>query len=112
MANHIFRFTTLLAGVLIAASFTSAKAQSGDERYYLYQASGITTPQREKQLTELLRGFDGDMVVSLDVPTQRLKLVTTSQLSETEVIAVAGQVGVALVRIPMHTIGTVAPSMK
>lgn len=112
MANHIFRFSALLASVCIAASLSGVHAQGGEERYYLYQASGISTPQREKELTELLRGFDGEMVVSLDAPTQRLKLVTTMPLNETEVISLAGQVGVDLVRIPLHGTDTTAPVKK
>lgn len=103
MAHSTARSTSLLIAALVSACIGICRAQeTSGERYYLYQAEGITTPQREKQLTELLRGFDGEMVVSLDQPTQRLKLLTTVVLDETELIATAGQVGVSLVRIPFR----------
>lgn len=98
------RSTSLVLAALISACIGICRAQGdGGERYYLYQTAGIASPQHEKQLSELLHGFDSEMVVSLDEPTQRLKLVTTVVLNETEVIAVAGQVGVSLVRIPFRT---------
>ncbi|MFZ1685887.1 MAG: hypothetical protein WAU70_00580 [Flavobacteriales bacterium] len=94
----------LIVAFLVSACLGICRAQDdGGERYYLYQAGGISTPQREKELTEVLRGFDGEMVVSLDQPTQRLKLVTTVILVENDVIAMAAQVGVSLVRIPPHS---------
>ena len=97
-----------LAGLCLAVLFSICvgicNAQEvGGARSYLFQATGISTTQRAKQLTELLRGFDGEMVVSLDQPTQRLKLVTTEVLDENGLITMAGQVGVTLVRIPIRT---------
>lgn len=100
MAPSSHRLASLIAALLLSTCIGFCKAQeTGGERYYFFQASGISSPQREKQLTEILRGFDGEMVVSLDQPTQRLKLLTTVVLNDQEVIAMAGQLGVTLVRI-------------
>lgn len=103
MALSNSRSTSLIIAALLSACIGICRAQGEiGERYYLYQATGITTPQREKQLTELLRGFDGEMIVSLDPPTQRLKLLTTVVLDENEMIAMAAQVGISLVRISLR----------
>ncbi len=103
MARSTHRLTGLTVALVLSTCLCICSAQEvGGERYYLFQTTGISTPQREKQLTELLRGFDGEMVVSIDRPTQRLKLLTTVVLDGAELITMAGQIGVSLVAIPFR----------
>lgn len=94
------RFKTLLFGTLTATFFLLAparsEAQETGERYHFFRSQGISSPAKQKELTELLRGFDPEMVVSLDEPTQMLKLLTTVHLDVGEVRNICALIGVQL----------------
>lgn len=94
------RFKTLLFGALTATLVllapASSEAQETGERYHFFRSQGISSPAKQKELTELLRGFDPEMVVSLDEPTQMLKLLTTVHLDIAEVRNLCALIGVQL----------------
>lgn len=83
------RFRNIMLGaitvVLGLVASGELHAQDTSERRHIFRSHGINSPAKQKQLTELLRGFDPQMVVSLDEPTQLLKLLTTVELDLSEV---------------------------
>lgn len=96
MPRFKFILFSMLTAALVLLGPARSMAQDTGEHYHFFRAQGIDTPAKQKHLTELLRGFDPEMVVSLDEPTKTLKLLTTADLNITEVRNLCTLIGVHL----------------
>ncbi|QQR87350.1 MAG: hypothetical protein IPJ76_03760 [Flavobacteriales bacterium] len=91
--NLLLGTITVVLGLIVSGT---VNAQDTSERRHAFRCSGINSPAKQKQLTELLRGFDPEMVVSVDETSQLMKLLTTVQLDIGEVRNMCSLIGVQL----------------
>lgn len=96
--KHASTLLTCMAVLALLLTSATSQAQSDDlgEQYHLFTSQGLTSPAKEKEMTELLRGFDNEMVVSIDRPTHQVKLVSTVDLDVAEVVDLCRGIGVQL----------------
>ncbi|MBK8341357.1 MAG: hypothetical protein IPK99_15845 [Flavobacteriales bacterium] len=79
-------------------------AQVAEEHHYLFAFNGLETGRDEKILTELLRGFDQELIISVDHTGHLMKIKANRALDIPEVVALAAQVNVSLA--PKNTSAT------
>lgn len=87
---------TLFVLLSCLTGMDKVSAQVLEEHCYLFSFAGLSTERDEKLLLELLRGSDPELVLSVDRSVELMKIKADRPLDIPEVIALAGQLGVAL----------------
>lgn len=93
LKDHVFGIILVALGLCASGE---AFAQDTGERHHLFRSQGIIVPAKQKQLSELLHGFDPEMVVSFDDHGQMLKVLSTVELDIGEVRNMCSLIGVEL----------------
>lgn len=94
----------LIIGLAIAAGLFASKAHAqekrgplvAEEHRYFFRCQNEITEAQEKQFTEVLRGSDPELVVSIDRGLQAMRVLAQRPLDMAEVVSLAAQFQMAI----------------